>query len=850
MSDHRLALLAISAISFALLVDEIMLSAIFHVLLGAGNTVAAIAIALAGLSASGIVAYSVPALHDPERASGLLRGLVFGFAVSLLASVYAIMAIPIHHGDLVYHHADPAVQLWKIATYHITVVPFFLGGLTIAVLFRSEPSRIGWLYFVDLMAAAAACIVSPALLSGFGAPGAILLAAVPAALLGSYLIAGRRAWRMALVAIPAVLLVAGLIRPQLLSFSRINTMGEVSALAYRSIPIEEGDIEFEKWALDAWTIIRSDQMPQQWENFRGWGLSPRYRGVIPETILINYNARFSTYVTRRDGDAKALAEWIDADISTLHHLIGRQYDEVLNIGAGGGRETLAALQHGAKHVVAVDVSSVVVEDIMKGRLREFSGELYLDPRVEAIADEGRSFAERSTSIFDLIEFSIVGGMNLEKMDLVRVDDLFTREALETYLRRLDGEGVFSYVMYSTRSDIVSELASAEGPPAQPYIPALRTLAGLRLALEDLDPGIQFSDHVLVAALPKMVNPRYDLVHIIVSRRPFTSTERERFRALCERNEFLALHPSGPTAAESVNLYRGIATSPTLAALASEIPFSIWPATDDRPFQYALDTAHLLRALERGELIGLLWDNPLVSLALGIGSLVLVLSFAPLIVSQRRMENLRTFRSHWSMLLYFACIGFAYMGVEIAALLRLQSFLGKPIYGLSVGLFSFLLASGLGSAFSNRVQEVELQRSVTRIVVALVLSGACFAAGSSALFSVAASSPLAARVGIAIATIFVPAFLMGMLFPIGIRLLARDGADLIPWAWAINGCFCVLGIFSTRSTALLFGCSRALGVGLCVYLLVIVCVQLYSLRSAEGRAPGSPPNAVGLPGSLN
>ena len=34
-------------------------------------------------------------------------------------------------------------------------------------------------------------------------------------------------------------------------------------------------------------------------------------------------------------------------------------------------------------------------------------------------------------------------------------------------------------------------------------------------------------------------------------------------------------------------------------------------------------------------------------------------------------------------------------------------------------------------------------------------------------------------------------------------------DLVPWAWATNGCFSVLGIFSTRITALLFGFSRAL-----------------------------------------
>ena len=67
----RFAQLSILSISFALLVNEIMLSAIFHVLLGAGNTVAAIAIALVGLSAGGIVAYAIPALQRPAAAGPL-----------------------------------------------------------------------------------------------------------------------------------------------------------------------------------------------------------------------------------------------------------------------------------------------------------------------------------------------------------------------------------------------------------------------------------------------------------------------------------------------------------------------------------------------------------------------------------------------------------------------------------------------------------------------------------------------------------------------------------------------------------------------------------------------------------
>ena len=41
---------------------------------------------------------------------------------------------------------------------------------------------------------------------------------------------------------------------------------------------------------------------------------------------------------------------------------------------------------------------------------------------------------------------------------------------------------------------------------------------------------------------------------------------------------------------------------------------------------------------------------------------------------------------------------------------------------------------------------------------------------------------------------------------------------------------MLGIFSTRITALLFGFSRAMMMGLVVYLLVMACVQLHARRA--------------------
>ena len=47
--------------------------------------------------------------------------------------------------------------------------------------------------------------------------------------------------------------------------------------------------------------------------------------------------------------------------------------------------------------------------------------------------------------------------------------------------------------------------------------------------------------------------------------------------------------------------------------------------------------------------------------------------------------------------YFSAIGMGFMLIEISQMQRLMVFLGHPVYGLSVVLFTILLFSGMGSA---------------------------------------------------------------------------------------------------------------------------------------------------------
>ena len=47
--------------------------------------------------------------------------------------------------------------------------------------------------------------------------------------------------------------------------------------------------------------------------------------------------------------------------------------------------------------------------------------------------------------------------------------------------------------------------------------------------------------------------------------------------------------------------------------------------------------------------------------------------------------------------YFCAIGMGFMLIEISQMQRLMVFLGHPVYGLGVVLFTILLFSGIGSA---------------------------------------------------------------------------------------------------------------------------------------------------------
>ena len=80
--------------------------------------------------------------------------------------------------------------------------------------------------------------------------------------------------------------------------------------------------------------------------------------------------------------------------------------------------------------------------------------------------------------------------------------------------------------------------------------------------------------------------------------------------------------------------------------------------------------------------------------------------------------------------------------------------------------------------------------------------------------------MSAKATISVAILAPIGFLMGMPMPTGMRLLKTHRPDYIPWMWAINGAFSVLGAVLAVILGIMYGSSSAMVLGISIYLVAL------------------------------
>ncbi|MGH9347317.1 MAG: hypothetical protein ACRD26_08630 [Vicinamibacterales bacterium] len=784
----RSALAGIAAVSAALLMTELALTRIFSVTMYYHFAFLAISIALFGLSASGVLVYTLRHRLAHADTRELLATGALAHAVATLVALACLVRIRV---GLTYTPANLALML---AIYTLAALPFFTGGGVISLAFARLSDRVNVVYGADLLGAAAGCVLLIPLLNWLGAPGVVIMAAVlaaTAAVLFTPRIARRR---VAVVALGVCAVPLGAQLAGLAPFDVVDTKGH------------QGDrVLFSKW--------NSFSRVAVYDRAHGdWSLSPRFTGAHGDSLFMDIDSAASTPIPRVTGTL-ADAAYLKYELTALaYHLVERPSGfTALVIGPGGGRDLLSALVFGARRVDGVEINPIIARDVMLGAFRKYSGGIYAHPRVRSYVDDGRSFVRRSTEQYDVIQASLVDTWAATAAGAYTLTEnsLYTSEAFGEYLDHLTDDGYLTITRWVF--DGLRLVSLAQEACAERGLDAARHLAIVR--------------HDRVATF-------------LLKKTPFAPDDVRRLEGLATDLGFTLLYAPGaepPLAIQEPNEmyrmgtsaadYRRLILAPDRDAFYGSYPLDVRPTDDDRPFFF--HTTRLGDQIEVAFGRSMLFGNGLSALLTLMGisaALVALFIVGPLAVGGERPEP------GWSgWLLYFASLGAGFMLLEVALLQRLVLLLGHPVFSLTVTLFSLLLGTGLGSLLSRRVPATRVRGVALAAIAGIILTGVAAIAVLPWVIDIAMAWPLPIRL-LTAAVLMTPAgVLLGVPLPSGMRLLAGRRPALIPWGWGMNGAFSVVGATLAVFIAMNWGFSTTLLTSAGVYALAGV-VFAHAARS--------------------
>jgi len=420
-------------------------------------------------------------------------------------------------------------------------------------------------------------------------------------------------------------------------------------------------------------------------------------------------------------------------------------------------------------------------------------------------DDGRSFVRRSQSTYDVIQASLVDTWAATAAGAYTLTEnsLYTKEAFGEYLDHLTDGGLLTITRW--------------------VFDGLRLVSLAQEACADR--GLDASQRLAII--------RYDRVAtFLLKKQPFTAAEVALLRDVSVRLGFSILYAPGvpsPASSEdpiemqrtgtSAADYRRLILADNRQRFLSSYPLDESATTDDRPFFF--HTTRLRDQLQVAFGRSMLFGNGLSALMTLIaisGGLVVLFVIGPLLIGGDRP------RPGWGRwLMYFGALGAGFMLLEVALLQRFVLLLGHPVYSLTVTLFSLLLGTGLGSLVSRRVPSPRVHTVTTRALVGIAAVACGAAIGLAHVIDAGIAWTLPMRIAYAVMLIAPVGFLLGMPLPGGMRLIAADRADIIPWGWGINGAFSVVGATLAVFIAMNWGFSVTLFSAAAVYTVAALAL---------------------------
>jgi hypothetical protein len=153
------------------------------------------------------------------------------------------------------------------------------------------------------------------------------------------------------------------------------------------------------------------------------------------------------------------------------------------------------------------------------------------------------------------------------------------------------------------------------------------------------------------------------------------------------------------------------------------------------------------------------------------------------------------------------------------------------------LAGLLVFTGIGASLVSRISEARRAAALVPIVVAVLVLLLLMAVGAPWIFSLSLGLVMPLRVAIVVAMLAPLGILLGMPFPIGLRIVSREAPAFVPWAWGVNGFFTVIGSVGGSILGMAGGFVVVLAASGACYVLALIALRASQRRSPQwhGRA---------------
>ncbi len=877
--------LVIFLCSFSSLAYEITLTRIFSVSLWYHFAFMIISIAMLGIGASGTVLSLYPKLRNLSRIG--IYSLLLGIGISM--SYILSNQIPFDPMRLSWEK----MQLFYISLYYITLsIPFFFTGLIIVTAFSTIGEKAGIIYGADLLGAGIGSIGILYLMTITGPDKAVFILS-SIVLIASLIISGKRLKAVSLVLILLNFSLL-LFQPAFMNLRMSPYKGLQVALRYPGAehlktyfsPFSRIDT-FKSPAVrfaPGLSLRYLDTLPEQ----IGFSIDGSEMNVIT-SASDRESLRFLRYLPSAlpyeisnppqspfiKGGLRGISK---GGMRGFSDETGKK-DDVLIIDPKGGLQVLVAIYYDSKNLYKVESNPLLIK-IIRDEFKDFSDSMYRDNTWSGL---GRSWLKSDYRNFDIIDLSLMGSSPSGSFGISE-DYRFTVEAFKEYIGHLKAEGLLSinlFILPPPRIElrlintIIKAMEELGIKDVAKHVVAIRSWGSICFLIK----RSPFTPEEIEATREFSKNRRFDLIHY-----PGIKEEETNIYIKMPSNEYFTAFKKMLNPETRMRFMHDYIFD--ISPVRDDNPFfHYYLRLKNISEIYTLMGGKWQYFIEEGYIL------PAVFIQVIFLSLILILlpAFSPpfssplskggrrgvkrwlgvfLVVIARRsrhlsgptkqsqkqtsqakneiMESYPSQRDCFGLcdlamtgeetmlrndkgqrfLPYFALLGIGFMFVEIALIQKIILPLENPSYAAAAVLTSILISSGIGSLLSHRVSR--LRSSFVIILISLLII--IYSFSLPVITDVISPYSIPVKIISLFFTLMPLGLLMGIPFPTGLKILSEENKSLIPWAWAINGCFSVLAPILTIMLSMVIGFKMVLWLGALTYAMAFMNLQSFLKKS--------------------